>query len=389
VAGRFLASRTGLLLGAAGQNEALVRSLGGDVPRLRLRGLALSGFLAGFGGALYTLTQGQANAELASGEASVRVLLLGVAGGLWSLPGAIVSTFGFQTVQAFLFGRFRFDALIYTGLLLTVVLVLPRGLLPWRPRWGRGSSTGESPLPAADGPGLELRGVEVRFGGVRALAGVDLDLPRGACLGVIGPNGAGKTTLLNVIAGHRRCGGEVRWGGRDLAGRDISARARLGVRKTHQHVVSFPDLTLEEHLAVARAASGRGADDPELERLLAACGGEAASRIPLGELPPATARMAEVAMALASPPELLLVDEPFAALSGREVDAVCEALAALRRRGVSLVIVEHRLHELFRLAEEVVVLDQGRVIARRPPAEVLSAPEVRAAYGVGETRTAF
>jgi branched-chain amino acid transport system ATP-binding protein len=160
------------------------------------------------------------------------------------------------------------------------------------------------------------------------------------------------------------------------------------VRKTHQHVVSFPDLTLEEHLAVARAASGSAADDPELARLLEACGSGAVARIPLGQLPPATARMVEIAMALAAPPELLLVDEPFAALSGQEVDAVCEALSTLQRRGVSLILVEHRLHELFRLVNEVVVMDQGRILARLPPAEVLLDPEVKAAYGVTDARTA-
>lgn len=383
----FLRSRTGLLLGATGQDESLVRSLGAKVPRLRLRGLALAGLMAGFGGALYVLTQGQANAELASDETSVRVLLLGIVGGLWSLPGSIVAAFGFQVMQAFLFGRVRFDALIYTGILLVTVLIFPRGLVPLRPRWNaRGFRAPHRSRPT-EGPGLSLRNVEVRFGGVQALQGVTLELPRGTSIGLIGPNGAGKTTLLKVIAGHRRSdAGEIRWGGESLAGLDAAARARLGVRKTHQHVVSFPELTLEEHLAVARAASGSVGDEPELLRLLEACGGAASTQVPLGQLPPAVARMAEVAMALAAPPELLLVDEPFAALSGREVDAVCDALRALQQQGVAMIIVEHRLHELFRLVGEVVAMDRGRIIARRPPAEVLIDPAVQAAYGIVETK---
>ncbi len=391
-AGWFLRSRTGLLLGATGQDEPLALSLGADIPRLRLRGLALSGAMAGLGGALYVLTQGQANAELASDHVSVRILLLAIAGGLWSLQGGLVAAFVFQSLQAVLFGRVRYDALIYTGILLGVVLVFDRGLVPLRPRWnGRRLPARRRTSSSVKGSGLVLRDVEVRFGGVQALGGVSLELPRGESIGLIGPNGAGKTTLLNVIAGHRtHGGGEFLWGGRSLAGLDAAARARLGVRKTHQQVISFPELTLEEHLAVARAASGDGSgpaeDDPELRDLLAACGGPAVARVPLGKLPPAVARMAEVAMALASPPELLLVDEPFAALSGREVEAVCAALAALQRRGVTLIIVEHRLHELFRLVTEVVVMDRGRIIARRPPAEVLGDPLVLAAYGVGEAR---
>src|SRR6185312_424215 len=392
VAGWFLRSGTGLLLGATGQDEPLALSLGADIPRLRLRGLALSGAMAGLGGALYVLTQGQANAELASDLISVRILLLSVAGGLWSVTGGLVSTFASQGLQSFLFGRVRYDAVIYTGLLLAVVLAFPRGLVPLRPRWdgSRFQARRRSSHPM-DGSGLVLRDVEVRFGGVHALEGVSLELPRGKSIGLIGPNGAGKTTLLNVIAGHRRHGaGEIRWGSTRLDEVDAAARARLGVRKTHQQVVSFPDLTLEEHLAVAQAASGDGSGsmekDLELAQLLEACGGSAMARIPLGELPPAVARMAEVAMALAAPPELLLVDEPFAALSVREVDAVCAALAALQRRGVTIIVVEHRLHELFLLVSEVVVMDQGRIIARRPPDEVLRDPAVLAAYGVVEER---
>ncbi|HEY2291194.1 MAG TPA: ATP-binding cassette domain-containing protein [Thermoanaerobaculia bacterium] len=391
VAGRFLRSWTGLLLGATGQDELLALSLGADVPRLRFLGLALSGAIAGLGGALYVLTQGQANAELASDFVSVRILLLAIAGGLWSLPGGLVSTFAFQSLQAFLFGRWRYDALIYTGLLLAVVLALPRGLIPLRPRWEgrRPSGRRQRPTRPADGSGLVLQNIQVRFGGVQALDGVSLELARGESIGLIGPNGSGKTTLLNVIAGHRQQGTkEVRWSGRSLSGLDASARARLGVRKTHQQVVFFPELTLEEHVAVAQAASGAVEDAPELAPLLEVCGGAAVARVPLEEQPPAVARMAEVAMALAAPPELLLVDEPFAALSGREVEAVCAALAALQRRGVTMIIVEHRLHELFRLVGEVVVMDQGRIIARRPPAEVLSDPAVIAAYGISGRKSA-
>jgi branched-chain amino acid transport system permease protein len=382
----FLRSRTGLLLGAFGQHEELALGLGAHVPRLRLQGLTLGGALAGIGGALYVLTQGQANAELASSEASLRILLAGMVGGMWSLPGAVAAAFGLQGLQALLFRWGRQDTLIYLAILLVLVLALPRGLVPIRPRWDRARIPFASrrSRPTEDGPGFAARQVELRFGGIQALGGVTLEVARGTAVGLIGPNGAGKTTLLNVITGARKPdSGEVLWAGRSLGSLDVSARARLGVRKTHQHVVSFPDLSLREHLAVARAASGCGDDGPELEALIMACIGGSAEETPIGELPPAAARMTEIAMALAAPPELLLLDEPFAALSGGEVEAVCAGIRALQRRGVTMIIVEHRLHELFRLVDDVVALDQGRVIARKAPAEVLRDPAVRAAYGVG------
>jgi ABC-type branched-subunit amino acid transport system ATPase component/ABC-type branched-subunit amino acid transport system permease subunit len=409
----FLHSRRGLLLGAIGQNEELAQGLGVDVPRLRLYGLALSGAVAGLGGALYVLTQGQANAELASEEISARIVLAGVVGGSWSLPGALVTAFGLQALQAWLFRAVRVDALIYTSLLLALALLVPRGIVPVRPRWGlpnphrRTRSAAGDPEPdarpttAAEPPapqeGLVVSGLVLRFGGVRALDGVSLEVRRGDAIGLIGPNGAGKTSLLNAIAGHLPGGArgagaardaqKVRWGGRPLGRLDGAARARLGVRKTFQQVMSFPDLTLAEHLAVSRAVHAGAADDdePALTRLIAACGGSAAARTPLGRLPPAAARLAEIAMALAAPPELLLADEPFAALGGEEVEAVCSGFAALHRRGVTLVIVEHRLHELFRLVDRVVVMDRGRILAVKPPAEVLLDPIVQRAYGIVES----
>ncbi|HVT60405.1 MAG TPA: ATP-binding cassette domain-containing protein [Thermoanaerobaculia bacterium] len=385
----FLCSRTGLLLGATGENEQLARSLGVRVALLRLRGLTLAGALAGLGGGLYVLTQGQANAELASEEISIRTLLLGTIGGLWSVPGALLSVFALQGVQAALFRLTRQDALAYTGLLLGLVLLLPRGLLPLRPRWPRQRSCPRPTTlgPDHDAPGLMLSDLGVRFGGVKALDGVSLEVVRGESIGLIGPNGAGKTTLLSVIAGVRRAEiGEVRWGGRALGAMDEAQRARLGIRKTHQQVVYFPQLTLDEHLAVAQACWQGGefeVDAAALQRL-AACDGAAGEAAPLERLPPSRARLAEIAMALAAPPELLLLDEPFAALDREEVEAVCEAIQALQRRGVTMVIVEHRLRELFRLVERVVVMDHGRIISRQPAAQVLDDPVVREAYGLRE-----
>jgi branched-chain amino acid transport system permease protein len=416
----FLHSRWGLLLGATGQNEELAQGLGVDVPRLRLYGLALSGAVAGLGGALYVLTQGQANAELASEEISARIVLAGVVGGLWSPPGALVTAFGLQALQAWLFRAVSVDALIYTSVLLALALLLPRGIVPIRPRWdlsrpGRrtrpaargdfepaatvslaGRSMAESPAPSVSPEGLVVSGLVLHFGGIRALDGVSLEARRGDAIGLIGPNGAGKSSLLNAIAGNlpgdaRGAASvsqarEVRWAGHSLGGLHVAARARLGVRKTFQQVMSFPELTLAEHLEISRVSrAGRvAASEPALARLIAAAGGDAAARTPLGLLPPASARLAEIAMAVVAPPELLLVDEPFAALSGEEVEAVCAGLTALHRRGVTLVIVEHRLHELFRLVDRVVVMDRGRIVAVKPPAEVLLDPVVQRVYGIVE-----
>jgi branched-chain amino acid transport system permease protein len=399
-ASRFLRSSRGLLLGACGQNETLARSLGVPVGRLRLLGLALAGAAAGLGGALYALTQGQASAELASEEASIHVLLLGMIGGLWSLPGALLATFALQGVQAALFRAVTQDALLFTALLLGLVLAFPRGLVPLRPRWdrriddARGVVSGVAVLDRAAAPlrarpgavekGLSLERVTVHFGGLVALDDIGFEIERGTTVGLVGPNGAGKTTLLAVIAGQRRpTRGTVRWAGRSLRGLGPAERARRGLRKTHQHVVMFPELSVLEHLAVARAAFPRDGAEHELGALIAAYLGPEQLRRQLQELPPAAARLTELAMALAAPPDLLLLDEPFAALSATEAEAAHAAIESLQRRGSTIVIVEHRLHELFRLVSEVLVMDHGRLLARKSPGDVMLDPRVLAAYGVG------
>jgi len=234
---------------------------------------------------------------------------------------------------------------------------------------------------------LSVREVTVRYGPFLALDGVSLEVGRGEIVGLIGPNGSGKTTLFNVISGQTRPeGGSIRLDGRDLLGLPPHAICRLGVGRTFQLLSPFPRLTLAQNVAVGLRfgepevhRSGR-ALAREAERLLHFVGLGAmmdrpAESLSLGEL-----KRLEVAMALSTRPHLLLLDEILAGASPAGIEQVLGLVRRLRDQGITILIIEHRLQALARVADRMVALDQGVVIAEGPPGEVLRAPELVAAY---------
>ena len=256
-----------------------------------------------------------------------------------------------------------------------------------------------TPGPTVAGPeapiALSVSHVSVRFGGLQALDDVNLSAPSGEIVGLIGPNGAGKTTLLNVVTGLiRPSSGTVSIGGVNCGRRSVHRRARLGLARTFQRVTLFGELSVRQHVQLAQEAAagltGRrerraaaddqwGTDDPDalLRRLGLRVRGDAnVDGLPLGN-----ARLVELAMAMASRPNVLLLDEPFSGLGSNERDHLSELLGELKRQtNVAIVLVEHDVDIVARIADRVVVLDFGRVIGDGPPATVLADPVVRKAY---------
>ncbi len=245
-------------------------------------------------------------------------------------------------------------------------------------------------------PLLRAEGVSVRFGGVRALECVDLAVAEGEVLGVIGPNGAGKTTLFNVLCGALRpAAGLVTFRGRSIAGLGPSAVCRLGLARTFQIPRPFGRLTVFDNVLVAvlaeRDAGGyrRTAGVPRraagVPRRIA---GDILELTGLGPfrhreartLTVAARKRLELARALATGPALLLLDETAAGLNPAEVETVLDVLDEVRCRGVTLVLVEHVIPVVSRLATRLVVLDQGRVLASGRPEAVLGDQRVLAAY---------
>ena len=229
---------------------------------------------------------------------------------------------------------------------------------------------------------LEIQGVEKRFGGVRAVRGVSLEVGAGEILGLFGPNGAGKTTLFNLIAGAMRPdAGVIRLNGADVTSLPAWRRARLGIGRTFQVTRPFRDLTVLENVLAAapRSGSARAHDAASARALLAQVGlddraDEEAGRLTLGML-----KRLEVARTLAIDPTLLLLDEPLAGLTGRESADLLAVVTALKAR-TAIIMVEHNVRQALRVCDRAVVLDAGTLIAAGSPDEIRVDPKVVSAY---------
>jgi len=240
----------------------------------------------------------------------------------------------------------------------------------------------------ATSPLLQARGLCRRFGGLLAVNQLDVDLYPGRLLGVIGPNGAGKSTAINLLTGHiKPTSGKVLIDGEDVTGAKPWRVAHAGVARTFQIVKPFRSMTVLDNAAVAAMFSRR----QEARHTVAASRRvalEALERVGLAgaallsptELSVADARRLELAKALAQRPRILLLDEVLAGLRPGEIDPALQLIDSLRRDGLALMMVEHVIHAITAVADEVLVLHHGEVLTSGEPAAVLSDQRVIEAY---------
>ncbi|MEO8202369.1 MAG: ABC transporter ATP-binding protein [Betaproteobacteria bacterium] len=232
---------------------------------------------------------------------------------------------------------------------------------------------------------LELRGVTRRFGGLTAVAGVDLAVAKGEVIGLIGPNGAGKTTLVNLITGvHPVSAGSVWFDGADITRLKPFEAARKGIARTFQIVQPFPEMTVAENVAAAAMFAGavpygRQASAEALDHLrfvgLAEMAGLRASSLTL-----AMRKRLELAKGLAMRPKLLLLDEVNAGLNATEVDHALTLIRGIAARGITILIIEHLMKVVLSLCSRIVVLHHGELIASGSPDSIVKDPRVIQAY---------
>ncbi|WP_022797559.1 ABC transporter ATP-binding protein [Thermus islandicus] len=232
---------------------------------------------------------------------------------------------------------------------------------------------------------LEVQGVAKRFLGLEALKGVSLHLEEGEILAVIGPNGAGKSTLLNLISGLLRPdSGRVLLLGRDVTLLPPEARTHLGLGRAFQIVQPLPELTVRENLLVGALFGKPGTPKREaeawVEEVLALTGLAPKAEAPAGELSLLEDKRLELARALATRPKVLLLDEVMAGLRPKEAAEAVALVRRIRDRGVSVLFIEHLMPVVRALADRVVVLDYGEVIAEGPYERVAQEERVREAY---------
>ena len=243
---------------------------------------------------------------------------------------------------------------------------------------------------------LAVRNLTIRFGGVAAVTGMDLDVGPGEILGLIGPNGAGKTTFINCIAGvNKPNAGEASWKGKPILGLTPAALLRLGVARTFQSVVSLHDLTVLDVVKLGAAAhaqhksgfftqffcSERAQDDALCETLLQPLNLADVARSQIQTLSYGQRKSVDLARALASEPELLYLDEPVAGLTLQEGLNMGAVIRSVRDRfGCSVIMVEHKMDVVMATCERITVMAHGSRIFEGTPAETQRDPEVRRVY---------
>jgi branched-chain amino acid transport system ATP-binding protein len=230
---------------------------------------------------------------------------------------------------------------------------------------------------------LEVIGLSKTFGGLKAVQDASLKVDRGEIVSLIGPNGAGKTTLFAMISGFLKPdSGSVRYGGRDLVGMKPHEICLIGVVRTFQVVQPFANLSVRENIAVGAHARIRSRADAlgraaEIGRRLGM--GKMLDQ-PAGALTVAGRKRLELARALATGPDLLLLDEVMAGLTPTEVSEVVNLVRGIQEAGTTILLIEHVMQAVMSLSDRTYVLNQGRMIAEGTPKSITSTPEVIEAY---------
>jgi branched-chain amino acid transport system permease protein len=401
---RLKLSRLGRAMQAVRDNEIAAGTCGIDTFTTKVVAFGISAVLGGLGGALFAGAFAYISPDQFTFDESIVMLTMALLGGVQSPFGAVLGTFTLVILPEWL--RFLKQAYlaIYGGAVILIMIFLPDGIWGWAARRiHRRAKPIEGripPLPLLSAAGgvasanaLEVEGLAKHFGGVKAVDGVTFAVRRGSVHALIGPNGSGKTTFLNVISGlYRATAGTVRLGDTVLGTLAPHQRTRRGMTRTYQNIRVFRGLTVLENVMIGAERPGNDVSAPAavVARALAALdfvGLRHEASAPVGSLPYGHQRYVEIARALAGSPDILLLDEPAAGLNSTEKYELSQLLRRLKGHGLTIMVIEHDMKLIEAVADHITVLNFGKCIADGTPQEVLSHPEVIAAY-LGEPQAA-
>ena len=420
-------SRHGLAMVAMREDSLMASHQGVNVVKYRRFLFTLAGLLAGLGGALSVHVTGFVEPTQFDFHALTNLISFVVLGGMTFVFGPLVGAAVLLSIPHVFSGFQDYQLLINGALIVLIIAFAPSGILGWlssaiarsnvRKVTG-GASRDEladldSPLEDAtsrelyessekvtqsedtqsatqSGPGrseiLRVTDIGISFGGNVALDGVSFNVSDGEILGIIGPNGSGKTTLLNILSGAY----VPTAGNAELTGSSLSAHwgkphrmARKHLARTFQTIRLIDDQSVENNVTVGLVATEIGSDtsrSQKVDEVLTKHGLAEYRSFHAGWLPYGVRRRVEIARAVVSEPRLLLLDEPTAGMNPSEREDVFEMIRRLRASGMAIIVVEHDVDAMRRFCDTLVALDQGRVVTKGNPDEVLQNEEVITAY---------
>ncbi|MGA0571905.1 ABC transporter permease subunit [Variovorax sp. VNK109] len=410
---RIHRGRVGRIAKAIRVHGVMVTAFGADVPGVKMRVFVASAALAALAGGLFAYYMRFLSPSSFAIGASFNYLIMVVLGGVASPVGAILGAVLFVVMEVgaqYLFATMlgvpgQMEAMLFGALLIVLLLRWPGGILSWlklretvygTPRVDAAASAKQVADMRPQIAKIEVDKVTKRFGGLQALKGVTIDVPRARITGLIGPNGAGKSTLFNAVtAVSPATTGEVRINGTPLPARSREV-IRTGMARTFQHVQLVGELTvlqnvmiggyIDGHAGLVAAALGR---DRVEEAITAERAREALQQVGLtadadrtvGSLPLGSQRLVEVARALMTRPDVLLLDEPAAGLRAAEKERLVRLLKSLRdERQMAILLVEHDMELVMSCVDHIFVLNYGELLAEGGRRDIQNNPAVIAAY---------
>ena len=407
------------------ENRQRAAAIGINVKVYELAIYTIASLFAGVAGGLFIFYQQQAYPEMLYWTANAQPVVVSLLGGTTTFLGPAIGAFIYVVLDNTISKQFPYQFDIILGaIVLAVVLAVPGGVsdLPavfirLRERFRRGDETEEPPVESAGDAirmfdvrralasdaiqadevhsGKTLLSIEhlsKRFGGLRAVEDVSLEVKQGDRHAIIGPNGAGKSTLFNLLTGQLKpTSGKVIFDGRDITGKPPHVIARTGIGRAFQITTIFPKLTVRQNLQYAMLAHGGYTIRPfgianrmfraEAQELAESVGLGAWADLPAGQLSHGDQRAIEIAISLALGSKLVLLDEPTAGMSAYETDKAMELVRRLAtERHLTLLFCEHDMSVVFSTARTVTVMHQGRVLTEGTPEQVRRNPDVQKVY---------